>query len=67
MNTRSPCLVTNSSNVYRTKTFIVRQEISLGSDSNAQMTESEDFPKIYKIQENAVIILLFAPLTIDIN
>ena len=43
MNTRLPCFVKNASNVYRTKTFIVRREISLGSDPDGMnVTFSRD-------------------------
>ena len=43
MNTRLPCFVKNASNVYRTKTFIVKQEISLGNDPDGMnVTFSRD-------------------------
>ena len=43
MSKQRPRFVENASNVYRTKTFIVRQEISLGSDPDGMnVTFSRD-------------------------
>lgn len=43
MSMQRPRFVKNASNVYRTKTFIVRQEISLGNDPDGMnVTFSRD-------------------------